>query len=73
MKQRAAPVLVWALLLLLAALVVARARYSAELSAFLPKAPRPSQRLLVQQLRQGVASRLIILAVQGADPTSCRR
>ena len=47
--------------------VVARARYSADLSAFLPQAPTPAQRLLVEQLRQGVTSRLIIVAIEGAD------
>ena len=37
----------WLLLLGLAALVVARARYSADLSAFLPENPTDVQRLLV--------------------------
>jgi predicted exporter len=58
---------VWLLLLALAALVVARARYSADLSAFLPRAPSASQQLLVQQLRDGLASRLILIGIEGGD------
>lgn len=64
---RGGAVLVWAGLALIALWVVARARYSADLSAFLPQAPTAAQRLLVEQLRQGVASRLIIVAIQGGD------
>lgn len=59
--------LVWAVLVVLAAIVVARARYTTDLSAFLPRSPTATQRLLVDQLRDGVASRLIIVAVEGAD------
>jgi predicted exporter len=65
--RRTAAVLVWVGLLALAVWVLARARYSADLSAFLPEAPSGAQRLLVEQLKQGVASRLIIVAIQGAD------
>ncbi len=59
--------LVFAALAALAALVVARARYTADLSAFLPRAPSARERLLVEQLRTGLASRLIMVAVEGAD------
>ena len=65
--RRTAAALVWMGLLALAVWVLARARYSADLSAFLPEAPSGAQRLLVEQLKQGVASRLIIVAIQGAD------
>ncbi|HEX4268103.1 MAG TPA: MMPL family transporter [Steroidobacteraceae bacterium] len=65
--RRAGAVLVWAGLLVLAVWVLARARYSADLSAFLPQAPTGVQRLLVEQLRQGVASKLTIAAIEGAD------
>ncbi|MGH8302557.1 MAG: MMPL family transporter, partial [Steroidobacteraceae bacterium] len=66
--RRGRGVLLWAGLALIALWVVARARYSADLSAFLPQAPTAAQRLLVEQLRQGVASRLIIAAIQGSSP-----
>jgi predicted exporter len=58
----------WLALILLAAAVAMRAHYIADLSAFLPARPTPSQRLLVDQLRSGPASRLILVALQGGDP-----
>jgi len=57
----------WLLLLALTMLVVVRARYSADLSAFLPRSPSATQQLLVQQLRDGLASRLILIGIEGAD------
>jgi len=72
-QRRGAAILVWAVLAALALWIVARARYSADLSAFLPQAPTATQRLLVEQLRQGVASRLIIAAIEGADTPTCAR
>lgn len=69
-ERRAGALLVWAALTALALWIVARAQYSTDLSAFLPQAPTPEQRLLVEELRQGVASRLIIAAVEGADETT---
>ena len=65
--RRAAALLLWAALAAIALWVLVRARYSADLSAFLPQAPTPAQRLLVEQLQQGVASRLIIVGIEGAD------
>jgi len=59
--------LVWGVLAIAAVLVVARAHYTTDLSAFLPRSPTATQRLLVDQLRDGLASRLIIIAIQGAD------
>lgn len=60
----------WLALIALAVVVITHARYIADLSAFLPRNPTPSQQLLVDQLRDGPAGRLILLAVEGADPTS---
>jgi predicted exporter len=54
----------WALLLALGVWIVARAHYIADLSAFLPRSPSPTQQLLVQQLNDGPASRLILIGWQ---------
>jgi predicted exporter len=59
--------LLWAALALVAAVIVARASYTADLSAFLPRSPTATERVLVQQLREGLAARLIMVAVSGAD------
>lgn len=60
--------LVFAMLAALAAGVALRARYSADLSAFLPRAPTPRQRLLTEELRAGLASRVLMIAIEGGDP-----
>lgn len=57
----------WLLFLLGCAIAVQRAHFTADLSAFLPRAPTPEQRVLVDQLRDGVVSRLILAAIEGGD------
>lgn len=55
----------WLLLCVAAAAIAARAHYTTDLSAFLPRSPTPVQQLLVEQLREGPAGRLIIAAIEG--------
>jgi predicted exporter len=52
-------------LAVIAGLIAARARYTADLSAFLPRAPSAAQQVLVEQLRAGPAARLIIASISG--------
>jgi predicted exporter len=66
--RRTSTFLIWFGCVALAALVVVRARYVTDLSAFLPSKPTPTQQLLVDQLRDGPASRLILLAIEGGGP-----
>ena len=74
MKPRAAlPVALWLIAMLAAAWTVARAHYVADLSAFLPAHPTPLQRLLVDQLRAGPASRVILCAIDGGDAAARAR
>jgi predicted exporter len=70
MRIRALSIGVWIVLAALAALIAARARYTADLSAFLPNAPTHAQQFLVQQLRDGFVSRLILVDIEGADPSA---
>ncbi|HEY4973688.1 MAG TPA: hypothetical protein VII41_08765, partial [Steroidobacteraceae bacterium] len=72
-RSRVVSLGVWLALVALSVLVVARARYSADLSAFLPRAPSAAQQLLVQQLQDGLASRLILIGIQGADEATRAR
>jgi predicted exporter len=65
--RRALPVALWIGVLALCALQVARTRFVADLSSFLPAAPTAEQRLLVDQLREGALSRVMLLGIEGAD------
>ncbi len=63
----------WLAFLLACALVIGRSAFTTDLSAFLPSQPTPAQQLLIDQIRDGLPSRLILIAVEGADaPTRAR-
>jgi len=47
--------------------IVSNSRFSTDLEAFLPGAPTPAQQLLVDQLRDGVVSRMILIAIEGDE------
>jgi predicted exporter len=61
-------ILLWVFGLFAGGAVIWRTSFSTDMSAFLPRSPRPAQQILVDQLRDGVVSRLILVAVEGADP-----
>lgn len=61
------PLALWLAALAAAAALAAGARYTADLSAFLPRAPSPAQQLLVDQLREGAVGRVMLIAIEGAD------
>ncbi|HVY07919.1 MAG TPA: MMPL family transporter [Burkholderiales bacterium] len=56
----------WLAFVLACTIVVARSQYGADLAAFLPGSPTPIQRFLVDELREGVVSRLVLAGVEGA-------
>ena len=67
MKKIIQPVVgAWLLFIVLCGLVVARSQFSADMSAFLPRDPSPRQQILIEQISEGIASRSLIVAVEGA-------
>jgi predicted exporter len=60
------PVAAWLLFVVACAAIVSRTHFTTDLSAFLPRSPSPAQQILVDQLRDGVVSRLILIGVEGA-------
>ncbi|SAK71392.1 exporter-like protein [Caballeronia catudaia] len=60
-------VIAWLCFLAVCAAVIARTNFSADLSAFLPRSPSEQQRVLVEQLRDGLVSRLILVGIEGGD------
>jgi predicted exporter len=66
MTARWITIAIWLAGLAVAALVVARIHVDTDMAAFLPRDPSPAQRVLVDQLRDGVVSRLVLVAVTGA-------
>lgn len=66
-SRRAVVLLAWLLVLLCGAMVIARTHIGADLSAFLPKSPDVRQRVLIEQLQSGVASRTLMLGIEGGS------
>ncbi len=60
-------VALWLAFLLLCAGVLSRTSFTTDLSAFMPRNPTPEQQLLMDQLRDGLASRMILVGIEGAD------
>ena len=64
--NRAAPVIAWVVLVLAGIAFVSRLHVSADMAAFLPRGATPAQQVLVEQMRDGVVARLVLIAVEGA-------
>ncbi len=68
MNRRALPAIgLWIAGLLVCGVIVGRTHFTADLSAFLPRAPTAEQRILVDQLKDGAVSRLVLIGIEGAD------
>jgi predicted exporter len=57
----------WLIACAVATWLASRAHYVADLSAFLPSAPTAEQAVLLDQLKNGAASRLVLAGIEGGD------
>jgi len=73
MAGRRAAIGLWLAGLALCLFEVSRAHFVADLSSFLPSAPTAQQRLLVDQLREGAISRVMLIGIDGADAATRSR
>ncbi|HYP86246.1 MMPL family transporter [Variovorax sp.] len=70
--RRALTLVLWLAAMAIGALFIARTPFSADLSAFLPAHPDARQRLLIEQLQGGVASRSLLVGLEGGADAAQR-
>ncbi|MDO8413613.1 MAG: MMPL family transporter [Gallionellaceae bacterium] len=55
----------WLAFIIACIVIISRTEFETDLSAFLPRSPTPTQKILVEQLRDGIVSRLILVGLEG--------
>ena len=63
-------IFVWLAFVLTCGVIISRSQFTNDLSAFLPRSPTPEQQLLLEQIRDGLASRLILVSIEGTDAST---
>ena len=66
MTRGKAAVILWLVMIAGSIAIIATTRFSADMTAFLPRSPSPAEQILVEQMQNGVASRLILIGLEGA-------
>ncbi|MCP5267955.1 MAG: MMPL family transporter [Zoogloeaceae bacterium] len=67
-SRRSRTFALWLLAMLAGAAIVWNSRFVADMSFFLPSRPSGEQQVLIDQLKEGAVSRLLMLAVEGGSP-----
>ena len=57
----------WLVLMGVAAWIIAHSRFSTDMSVFLPNEPTARQQILVDQIKDGALSRLILIGIEGGS------
>ena len=70
--RRTLVLLLWLAAVLAGVAVISRTQFSADLSAFLPASPDARQRVLIEQLQSGVASRTLMVGLEGGRDAAQR-
>lgn len=66
-------IVLWLAFILACGFIISRSQFTTDLSAFLPRSPTPAQQMLLEQIRDGLASRLILVGIEGADASTRAR
>lgn len=66
--KRSALIGVWLIAIIVCVAVVAQTRIHTDMTAFLPHSASLADQVLTEQVKNGVGSRLILLAIEGAQP-----
>jgi predicted exporter len=68
MRRRFVPALLaWLAFVAVCVAIVVQTRFTTDLSAFLPGSPSAAQQVLVDQLKDGMVSRLLLVGIEGGD------
>lgn len=65
--RRGAVLAAWLAFVLCCVVVIARASFVADMSAFLPASPDPAQQTLIEQIQHGAPSRTVLVGITGGD------
>src|SRR3990167_52442 len=65
-RRGIAAIALWLAFLLSCGVLISRTQFTTDLSAFLPRTPTAEQQLLMDQLKDGLASRLILVGIEGS-------
>jgi predicted exporter len=72
-RVRGIAIAVWIVGVAACIAIVANTRFTADMSAFLPRNASAEQQILVDQLRDGALSRLLLVGIEGGDAASRAR
>ncbi len=67
--SRSRVIFIWLLFVGVCVTLIARATFNADMSAFLPRTPTVNQQIMVEQLKDGAVSRLILVGIDGVQPS----
>ncbi|ANJ68034.1 hypothetical protein A9404_12200 [Halothiobacillus diazotrophicus] len=73
MRLRVRPILLWLAVLAVSLVVILQTRFTADMSAFLPAHPTAEQAFLVDQIKGGSFSRMILMGIEGGSPAERAR
>lgn len=69
MRPALRALLIWLAAMAAGLLLASQARFTADMSFFLPAHPTPEQQVLVDQIREGAVTRLLMAGIAGGDAT----